>query len=119
MAYEKQTWECGDDITATGLNHIEQGLADVYQSIGAFIINATGNPPTLTGDKTYSELLNAIEQGLPCYIDWTSGENVMRFSLTACFKAQRVAEFARVVYYQSASLNVLQMAEDGTISFLA
>ena len=26
MAYEKQTWRCGDTITNTGLNHIEDGI---------------------------------------------------------------------------------------------
>lgn len=27
MAYEKQTWTCGETITADKLNHIENGLA--------------------------------------------------------------------------------------------
>lgn len=26
MAYEKQTWECGETITAEKLNHIEDGI---------------------------------------------------------------------------------------------
>lgn len=26
MAYEKQTWECGDTITAEKLNHMEDGI---------------------------------------------------------------------------------------------
>lgn len=28
MAYTKQTWECGDTITAEKLNHMEDGIAD-------------------------------------------------------------------------------------------
>lgn len=28
MAYEKQTWECGDDISAERLNHMEEGIAE-------------------------------------------------------------------------------------------
>lgn len=27
MAYTKQTWECGDIITAEKLNHMEDGIA--------------------------------------------------------------------------------------------
>lgn len=26
MAYEKQTWACGDTITADKMNHIEEGI---------------------------------------------------------------------------------------------
>lgn len=29
MAYEKQTWECGDILTPEAMNHIEQGIKDV------------------------------------------------------------------------------------------
>lgn len=28
MAYTKQTWECGDVITAEKLNHMEDGIAN-------------------------------------------------------------------------------------------
>lgn len=28
MAYEKQTWQCGDVVTAEKLNHIEDGIAN-------------------------------------------------------------------------------------------
>lgn len=28
MAYEKQTWECGETITADKLNHMEDGIAN-------------------------------------------------------------------------------------------
>lgn len=27
MAYTKQTWNCGDEITADKLNHMENGIA--------------------------------------------------------------------------------------------
>lgn len=29
MAYEKQTWECGDTVTAEKLNHIEEGIEEL------------------------------------------------------------------------------------------
>lgn len=28
MSYEKQTWKCGDSITAEKLNHMEDGIAN-------------------------------------------------------------------------------------------
>lgn len=28
MAYEKQTWVCGDVVTADKLNHMEDGIAE-------------------------------------------------------------------------------------------
>lgn len=34
MTYEKQTWECGETITAEKLNHIEDGIYDASQSGG-------------------------------------------------------------------------------------
>ena len=30
MAYEKHTWETGETITAELLNHIEDGVAELY-----------------------------------------------------------------------------------------
>lgn len=34
MAYEKQTWECGETITAEKLNHIEDGIASASSGGG-------------------------------------------------------------------------------------
>lgn len=28
MAYEKQTWQCGETITADKLNHMEDGISE-------------------------------------------------------------------------------------------
>ena len=39
MAYQKQTWECGDAITAERLNHMEDGIASAEGS---------GSTPTIT-----------------------------------------------------------------------
>lgn len=36
MAYEKQTWQCGDVVTAEKLNHIENGLEELSQSGGGY-----------------------------------------------------------------------------------
>lgn len=34
MAYSKQTWKTGDDITADKLNHLEDGIASVETTPG-------------------------------------------------------------------------------------
>ena len=33
MAYEKQTWQCGDTITADKLNHMESGIEGAYGGV--------------------------------------------------------------------------------------
>lgn len=66
MAYEKQTWECGESITAEKLNHMEQGIEDASNSGGGtddlFLIRFT-DISALTVDKTAEEILEAFNDG--------------------------------------------------------
>lgn len=57
MAYEKQTWEIGQVITAENLNHIEDGLA----SGGVLLVNATEDETAeaTTLDKTWQQIHDA------------------------------------------------------------
>ncbi len=62
--YTKQTWNTGDIITAQKLNHMEDGIA----SSGGFLITftpANDEEAEVIGtiDKTYSEILSAIQSG--------------------------------------------------------
>ena len=63
MSYEKQTWQTGDVISATKLNHIEQGLVDCYEAdSNIFVVNFTmGEGYTATADKTLEEIAEALE----------------------------------------------------------
>jgi hypothetical protein len=68
MAYEKKTWETGEVITADGLNHIEEGLADCSSGGGRFDVNVTAEYQTdhfeVTGyDKTVEEMVDAYNDG--------------------------------------------------------
>lgn len=69
MAYEKQTWECGEVISAEKLNHMEEGIEECCSGGGEpFIVtftNTSSDPyaPTFTADKTFEEVANAIENG--------------------------------------------------------
>lgn len=76
MAYEKQTWECGETITVEKLNHIENGIADASSGGGGSVrvIKPTGESEfiddgsdmTCTAyyyDITYAELCETMENG--------------------------------------------------------
>lgn len=67
MAYERQTWACGDTITADKLNHIEEGLEECCSGGGTSseplvgYVNRVGNSYTFS--LTYEELAEAYSQG--------------------------------------------------------
>lgn len=66
MAYEKQTWECGDAITAGKLNHMEQGIEDVGNDLPSYKVSFYVEPSdqgTILCDKTFDEIVEAFEQG--------------------------------------------------------
>lgn len=59
MAYEKQTWANGDIITADKLNHMEDGIA----SGGVLVVGTTVSGNTITLDKTWLEIHEALLTG--------------------------------------------------------
>lgn len=58
MAYEKQTWQCGDTITADKMNHIEDGIANV--DVG---YSCTEEWVTLTDESVTTEAGNVTNEG--------------------------------------------------------
>ncbi len=48
MSYTKQTWTTGDTVTATKLNHMEDGIADGGGSTASIFVHATGINSTFT-----------------------------------------------------------------------
>ena len=63
MSYEKQTWANGDVITATGLNHMEDGIAGAGGVV--FIVTKTWDDDASTYklDKTYNQIKTALLAG--------------------------------------------------------
>lgn len=59
MAYEKQTWQCGDTVTADKLNHIEDGIAECCGG-SALEVTATIQTSDITLDKTWQEINDAF-----------------------------------------------------------
>lgn len=73
MSYVKNTWQTGDTITATGLNHMEDGIADAGGG-GALIVNIVDVPEqqTVHLDKTWKEIKEAILAGANCWCSDTT-----------------------------------------------
>ena len=74
MAYNKNTWQNGDKITAEKLNNIEDGIANI--TTGAFPIHIIIEQETQRLDKTWTEIDNALTNGLYCSIYETSFEGM-------------------------------------------
>lgn len=58
MAYEKTTWQSGDVVTSEKLNNIENGIAN-----RSMVIHTTDNGVKYVMDKTFSEVLEAFNDG--------------------------------------------------------
>ena len=73
MSYTKQTWATGDTVTASKLNHMEDGIAGAG---GGIVLDLVGTTTPLT--MTFEEIADAIGSGTNVYIkndnheDWSS-----------------------------------------------
>lgn len=68
MAYEKQTWSCGESITAEKLNHMEEGIESASQGGGgdneAVYVQMRGTDShTYTSDHTVGEIQALMDEG--------------------------------------------------------
>lgn len=73
MAYTKQTWTTGDTVTASKLNHMEDGIAEGGGSGGAMIVTVSDVNGNLTLNKTAKEIYDALLDGTPAYIVYQYG----------------------------------------------
>lgn len=64
MSYEKQTWTTGEVITAEKLNHMEDGIVNN----DTVIVTITSTQGVISADKTYEEILDAINNGKYVYL---------------------------------------------------
>lgn len=70
MAYTPTTWNTGDDVTATKLNKIENGIANAGSAV---ICNLTNSGSGYVLDKTVQEIYDALENGTSAYIRYRYG----------------------------------------------
>ena len=83
MAYEKQTWQCGETITADKLNHMEDGIEECCSGGGSapLIVEVVEYTPTcepgctpITGEAlsaTWQDMKDAIDEGRNVYLSHT------------------------------------------------
>lgn len=64
--YEKTNWNTGDKITAEKLNNIEDGIANI--TTGVFPILIVTDEEVERFDKTWTEINNALANGLYCSV---------------------------------------------------
>lgn len=111
MSYEKQTWANGDVITATGLNHMEDGIAD--GGGGGYFVHATVSDNEVTVEENVNDIVNAIKSAqnvamvledddhniiylaLDCYLDaeYNSGTPIIDFKSIADIKSTSGTKF--------------------------
>lgn len=60
MSYEPTNWKTGDVVTSAKLNKLEQGVAGVQD---IFVVTLTGDEEHPVPDKTFQEVLSAINEG--------------------------------------------------------
>lgn len=60
MAYTPTEWECGDTITATKMNKIEQGIADASSGGESEPLAVGVDSVTSVLDKTWNEIYEAF-----------------------------------------------------------
>lgn len=72
MAYTPTQWNTGDDVTATKLNKMENGIANAGS---ALIVDVNENSPYISDtengaslNKTFSEIYDALKSGVPVYV---------------------------------------------------
>lgn len=85
MSYEPTTWKTGDVVTSTKLNKMEQGIADAGGGSGGggvLVVNMTADQQarTVTLDKTWQEIYDAITGGKSVIAKHVNGDAISVFS---------------------------------------
>ena len=70
MSYTTQTWATGDTVTASKLNHMEDGIAGAGGGIVLDLVD-TSTPLTMT----FEEIADAISSGTNVYIKYDTHED--------------------------------------------
>lgn len=76
MAYTPTNWTTGDTINATAMNKIENGIANA----GSALIVTMDISGVL--DKTYKEIWDALEDGIPVYLSFVYGNYTESYEST-------------------------------------
>lgn len=69
MAYERHTWECGEEITADKLNHMESGI-ELAGGGSITVFEITDDPNCengLVADTTLNDVAEAMQKGVVAF----------------------------------------------------
>ena len=128
MAYEKQTWECGEVISAEKLNHIEDGIEEASQggSVEPMIVRAIDDQSisTITLDKTFGEIKTAFLSGVSVIIDISDDDHPIDYRNISVVECTRSGDaflgavciddaYASTGYFRPASFSVYSIALEG------
>lgn len=94
MAYTPTTWNTGDDVTATKLNKIENGIAG-----SALIVTSSFTNGAETMDKTVQEIYDAFISGTPVYYKYIYGNPATDYVATMW-----LAPITAIYTYSSANM---------------
>ena len=102
MAYERHIWECGEPITESKLNHMEEGIADAFRdrfdTYDLVIKQVDSNTPTLE-KGSYSDIYDALQEMkvvTGVYVQNTTPDG---YHNATCYYIQ----FTAILYYSSAN----------------
>lgn len=117
MSYEPTVWKSGDVVTSAKLNKLEQGVAG---GGGLFKVNAEydESTDTLTLDKTWKEIRDAVVSGLVPYI--VSVDDGFVEEISACYfqKCYKLDDRRRNIFVDFANIYIEGDASTASIDFL-
>lgn len=110
-AYVPTEWVTGDTITADRLNHMEEGIENAAESNDYVVLftEIPGSQITVTADKTYSEINEAIQSGKNVFGKRRQGEYepFSKLYLTCWFENGPI--FFVNGYYENGSFSLVQI----------
>ena len=90
--YTPTEWKNGDTITATAINKIENGIANA----GSALIVTMNIGGVL--DKTYKDIWDALEDGIPVYLSFIYGDYTESYEST-CWNCPITVAYKYNEYY--------------------
>ena len=111
MSYEKQTWACGDTITADKLNHMEDGIANAGGGVEPFVV--TFSQPefggAVTADKTYAEIHEALQQGKAVSGILNRVNGMLIYPLDMCEDPSGIQGFCVKPYFENGAVTKFEV----------
>lgn len=75
MSYEPTVWQTGDVVTAEKMNKLEQGVANSGGG-GFLLVHVLVSVSSATMDKTWNEINEALDNGIPAFAQTIDGDKV-------------------------------------------